>query len=151
MPDQERILIQLSYYRRLVALLSFKKGFCAAINCYVSLLLMVTIIVSWPLVVTFLCLEGDSSYAIAGISFVFLTGAVVWFMVLKTMLEFYFTASVGNLAVYYENKTNECKLSPEAVKYYENVIASKDVVMTSESKGKDPYDISVPTRFLTAV
>ena len=151
MPDQQRVLIQLSYYKRLVALLLLNKGFCAAVSCYISLLLMVTVVVSWPFVVTFLYLQGDSAYTIVVVSTAFLTGAVVWFMLIKTLLDFYFTASIGSATVSYENRTNVCKLSPEAIQHYEIMIASKDGVMTSGSEGKDPYDVSVPTKFLTAV
>ena len=143
----EESIVQLSAFKRLICMLKFKKGCFAAIFCYISLLSVCTIIVSWPLMVDTLYLEGHSIYTIIVVSLLFVLGAVVWSMLLQMMLIHYFKTSNRNVSVSFRNQTVATSLTPEAIQFYEDIIASKDGIVTPQ--GNDLYDISVPTNFLT--
>ena len=143
----EESIVQLSDFKRLICMLTFNKGCFAAIFSYISLMLICSIIVSWPLVVAILYLAGDSFYTIIGISLLFVTGAVVWSMLLQMLLSHYFKTSNRSASVSFRNQNVATTLTPEVIQFYEDIIASKDGIVTPQ--GNDMYDISVPTNFLT--
>ena len=143
----EESIVQLSAFKRLICMLKFKKGCFPAIFCYISLLLICFFIISWPLVVATLYLAGDSIYTIIGISLLFVAGAVVWSMLLRVLLSHYFKTSNRSASVSFRNQTVSTSLTPEAIQFYEDIVASKDGIVTPQ--GNDLYDISVPTNFLT--
>ena len=147
---EERSVTELSYFDKLVLILKFKKGCLQAVFSYLSIILIFSLVVSWPSVVTVLYFNGNSLLVIAGISLIIITAAIVWALLLRKILVDSFRRPSRSLNVSFNNK-KECALNPEAIKFYENIIASKDDEIESESLGNDPFDISVPTKFLTVV
>ena len=143
---EERSNRELSYFDKLVIILKFKKGCLEAIFSYLSVILIFSLVVSCPSVVIVLYFNNDSLLVIAGISLIIITAAVVWALLLRKILVDSFRRSNRSLNVSFNNKKDSV-LTPEAIKFYENVIASKNEEI--ESKENDLYDISVPTKFLT--
>ena len=143
----EESIVQLSDFERLICMLKLKKGCFAAIFSYFSLLLVCTIIVSWPLMVATLYLEGHNIYIIIVVSLLFVGGAVIFSMLLQMMLSHYFKTSNRSVSVSFKNQNVATSLTPETIQYYEDIIASKDGIVTPQ--GNDLYNISVPTNFLT--
>ena len=132
-------------------ILKFKKGCLEAVFSYLSLILIFSLVVSWPSIVIVLYFNGDSLLIIAGISLIIITAAVVWTLLLRKILTDTFRRPSRSLNVLFSKRKDVCVLTPEAIKFYENVIASKDDEIESESQGNDQYDISVPTKFITMV
>ena len=149
MTEQQRTVVRLSYYKRLVCILKFKKGYLAAIICYILLISVVLVIVSCPSVITSLFFAGHSISTIAGIFLLFIYVALILAFLLKMTINFYMKPQYRDIVVSHDNR-KDCILTPEAIAYFEKII-SKDEEVTSESQEKDPFDISVSTKFLTVV
>ena len=150
MTEQQRTVVRLSYYKRLVCILKFKKGYLAAIICYILLISVVLVIVSCPSVVTSLYLSRHGVSTLAGILVLFIYVALILSFLLKMTVNFYMKPQYRDIVVSHDNR-KDCILTPEAIQFYENIITSKDEDVTSESQEKDPFDISVSTKFLTVV
>ena len=148
MTEQQRTVVRLSYYKRLVCILKFKKGYLAAIICYILLISVVLVIVSCPSVITSLYLSRHSISTLAGISLLFIYVALILAFLLKMTVNYYIKRQYREIVVSRDNR-KDCILTPEAIAYYEKIIASKEDEVKSESQ--DSYDISVSTKFLTEV
>ena len=152
---EETSITELSYFDKLVLILKFKKGCLEAIFSYLSIIIIFSLVVSCPSVVIVLYFNGDSLLVIAGISLTIITAAVVWALLLRRILIDsklkVNKRSNRNLVATYIKTKYACVLTPDSIAYFENVISSKDDKIESESQGNDPYDISVPTKFLTMV
>ena len=147
---EERSITELSYFDKLVLILKFKKGCLEATFSYLSIILKFLLVVSWPLIVIVFYFNGDSLLVVAGISLIIISAAVVWALLLRKILIDSYRRPSRSLNISYNNK-KVCVLTAEAITYYENIIASKDHEIESESLGNDPYDISIPNKFLTVV
>ena len=148
---EERSITGLSYFDKLVLILKCKKGCLEAIFSYLSVILIFSLVLSWPTVVIVLYFNGDSLLVVAGISLMIITAAVVWALLLRKILVDSFRRPNRSLNVSFNKREVVSVLTPEAIQFYENVIASKDEEVESEPQGNDPYDISVSTKFLSVV
>ena len=148
---EERSITGLSYFDKLVLILKCKKGCLEAIFSYLSVILIFSLVLSWPTVVIVLYFNGDSLLVVAGISLMIITAAVVWALLLRKILVDSFRRPSRSLTVLYNKTEDPHVLTPEAIAFFEKIIASKDDKVKSESQENDPYDISVSTTFLTVV
>jgi len=148
---EERSITGLSYFDKLVLILKCKKGCLEAIFSYLSVILIFSLVLSWPTVVIVLYFNGDSLLVVAGISLMIITAAVVWALLLRKILVDSFRRANRSLNVSFNKREVVSVLTPEAIQFYENVIASKDEEFESEPQENNPYDISVSTKFLSVV
>ena len=65
-------------------------------------------------------------------------------------INFYLKPKYRDIGISNDTR-KDCILTPEAIACFEYIIASKEDEVTSESQEKDPYKISVSTKFLIMI